>query len=86
VVWKTCDKHEITAKKTLNSIFANISMLHMRFKFMSMSGSGGPKVDGTFDVLSQNASNLEMKKKRKKWVPVNYEVTPSFSQPERFMH
>jgi hypothetical protein len=53
---------------------------------MSMSGSGGPKVDGTFDVLSQNASNLEMKKKRKKWVPVNYEVTPSFSQPERFMH
>ncbi len=58
----------------------------MRFKFMLMSGSGGPKVDGTFDVLSQNASNLEMKKKRQKWVLVNYEVTPSFSQPERFMH
>ncbi len=61
-------------------------MLHMRFKFMSMSGSGGPKGDGTFDVLSQNASNLEMKKKRKKWVPVNYDGTPSFSQPKRFMH
>ncbi len=58
----------------------------MRFKFMSMSGSGGPKGDGAFDVLSHNASNLEMKKKRKKWVPVKYEGTPSFSQPERFMH
>jgi hypothetical protein len=53
---------------------------------MSMSGSGGPKGDGAFDVLSHNASNLEMKKKRKKWVPVKYEGTPSFSQPERFMH
>jgi len=62
VVWKTCDKHEITAKKTLNSIFANISMLHMRFKFMSMSGSGGPKVDGTFDVLSQFGDEKEEKK------------------------
>ncbi len=58
-------------------------MLHMRFNLMS--GSGSPKVDGTFDPLSQNAPNLEIKKKRKKGVHANYQVTPSSSQTNKFI-
>ncbi len=58
-------------------------MLHMRFNLMS--GSVSPKVDGTLDPLSQNALNLEIKKKRKKGVHANYQVTPSSSQTKKFI-
>jgi hypothetical protein len=66
----TCDKHEITAKKTLNNIFANKSMLHMHFKFMSMSESGGWKGDGTWCTFSK-CIQLGDEKEKKKWVPIN---------------